>query len=477
MKFQIENLGVIQQADIDLEGITIIAGENNVGKSTVGKALYAFLHDMSSWKNLYDDICSSRIENFLYKNSIFLEDWCMKITGAKRRRTSKADQLQKNYSENENFLVAIEDYQIAEDEDNRSEIRESVEKFLMNYCYDYISLYAKDNTVTLWRDSTDEINGWIKKALAGIRLLELDELKIQVQKLKSSFQEVFNSQYRRIGTKRSQITFTDDNDRRVKFILSDDREILDQPIRVANRIFFIESPKIYDYLSDTRYGHIQKEYLRHLMSPNIFKKGNQYLKIENKDYTVEQMDHYESLQDITQRLVTVMGGRAEFLQKSGLEFKDEHISEPIHSVNVSTGLKSMALLEYALRIGAIEEGDILVLDEPEINLHPEWQVEYARTIVDLQKKFHIKFLITTHSPYFMRAIECFSDVNNTMEKLNVYRVGRTKEDGEIQVENVSYSEYGMTDLYDELSAPLEELESLLDEKYGDEETENDECAK
>lgn len=128
----------------------------------------------------------------------------------------------------------------------------------------------------------------------------------------------------------------------------------------------------------------------------------------------------------------------------------------------------MALLEYALRIGAIEEGDILILDEPEINLHPEWQVEYARTLVDLQKVFQLKILITTHSPYFMRAIECFTDINNSMDQLNVYKIEKDTEHKTVQIENVSYSEYGITDLYDALSAPLEELESLLDEKYGTE---------
>ena len=50
MKFRINNIGAIEKADIDIEGITIIAGENNVGKSTVGKALYAFLHDMNLWE-------------------------------------------------------------------------------------------------------------------------------------------------------------------------------------------------------------------------------------------------------------------------------------------------------------------------------------------------------------------------------------------------------------------------------------------
>lgn len=202
------------------------------------------------------------------------------------------------------------------------------------------------------------------------------------------------------------------------------------------------------------------------MSPNIFKKGNQFTRIENQDYAVGQNDGNIKINDIAERLVNVMGGRAEFLQKIGLEFKDKQIAETIHSVNVSTVLKSMALLEYALRIGAIEKGDILILDEPKINLHPEWQVEYAKTLVKLQKEFHLKILITTHSPYFMRAIECFSDTNDTMEQLNVYRVCKNKKLGKTSIENVSYTEFGITDLYDELSSPLEELESLLDKKYG-----------
>ena len=273
MKFQIKNIGAIGYADIDIEGITIIAGENNVGKSTVGKALYAFLYEMSLWKKIYDDICSTRIEQFLYQNSIYLEDLCMKISGARRRRTSKADQLQKRYSRYEDVLVAIEDYQIAEGEKTKEQTRENMMEIFLRYCHDYISLYAKDNTEELWEKNEDEVYAWCEKALRGIDSLEQDELKIQTQKIKGAFQEVFNSQYRKIGTSESEIALIDDGGRDVKLTVTDEIEELNQPVRAANRNFFIESPKIYDYLSNTSYGHVQKEYLRHLMSPNIFKKG------------------------------------------------------------------------------------------------------------------------------------------------------------------------------------------------------------
>lgn len=463
MKLQIINIGAIEHAEIELEGITIIAGENNVGKSTVGKTLYAFLHDMDLWRKTYDEICSSRIEKYLYVQSISLEDWCMKVSGAQRRRTNRAVQLQKQYADSEDFRIAIEDYQTAENKTQEND-ETSIEHYLENYCRNYIGLYIKYNIEEFLSENQGWVRDWKRKAVEGISSLELEELKIQSQTIKQSLQDVFGNQYRKIGTVESNIQLCDD-DRKVTFTISGNAEKLDYPVRATNRIYFIESPKIYDYLSNTRFGYNQKEYLRYLMSPNVFKKGSQIPKIDSDEYGGNFESGNTRVQGITERLEKVMGGKAEFFQKVGLEFKDKHIIEPIHSVNVSTGLKSLALLEYALRIGAIEEKDILILDEPEINLHPEWQLEYAESLVQLHKEFQLNIIVTTHSPYFIRALECFSDWYEVMGGLNVYSMKRECQTGATRVDNVSYSEYGMTALYDELSAPLEELEELLDKKY------------
>ena len=44
MKLELENVGKISLANIELNGITVIAGENNTGKSTVGRALFAMFN-------------------------------------------------------------------------------------------------------------------------------------------------------------------------------------------------------------------------------------------------------------------------------------------------------------------------------------------------------------------------------------------------------------------------------------------------
>ncbi|WP_353652650.1 MULTISPECIES: AAA family ATPase [Clostridia] len=62
----------------------------------------------------------------------------------------------------------------------------------------------------------------------------------------------------------------------------------------------------------------------------------------------------------------------------------------------------------------------MVLDEPEIHLHPQWQIAYAELLVLLQKKFDLSVVVTTHSPYFVDAINLFSCKYNTDNNVNYY---------------------------------------------------------
>ena len=62
----------------------------------------------------------------------------------------------------------------------------------------------------------------------------------------------------------------------------------------------------------------------------------------------------------------------------------------------------------------------MVLDEPEIHLHPEWQIIYAELIVLLQKFFDLTILLTTHSPYFLRAIDVFAVKYEVRDKCKFY---------------------------------------------------------
>lgn len=48
MKLEINNFAKIKKAEIKMDGITIIAGENNTGKRTIGEILFSLFTSTSN---------------------------------------------------------------------------------------------------------------------------------------------------------------------------------------------------------------------------------------------------------------------------------------------------------------------------------------------------------------------------------------------------------------------------------------------
>lgn len=82
MKLKIENFAKIEEADIQLDGITVIAGLNDTGKSTIGKVLYSMFNSLNSIdKNVANkrekdihDICEEIMEGILEWDRYFVSD-------------------------------------------------------------------------------------------------------------------------------------------------------------------------------------------------------------------------------------------------------------------------------------------------------------------------------------------------------------------------------------------------------------------
>lgn len=54
MKLYLKNIGKIEEAFIEMNGITVIAGENDTGKSTVGRALFAVFNGFTNIQTQID---------------------------------------------------------------------------------------------------------------------------------------------------------------------------------------------------------------------------------------------------------------------------------------------------------------------------------------------------------------------------------------------------------------------------------------
>ena len=75
MRITLKNIAKVKCADIDIKGITIIAGENNSGKSTIGKALFSVFNALNNIKDKYNKDRYASLESILksFYLTVYLE--------------------------------------------------------------------------------------------------------------------------------------------------------------------------------------------------------------------------------------------------------------------------------------------------------------------------------------------------------------------------------------------------------------------
>ncbi len=61
----------------------------------------------------------------------------------------------------------------------------------------------------------------------------------------------------------------------------------------------------------------------------------------------------------------------------------------------------------------------MIIDEPEVHLHPSWEIAYANILVALAKQ-GVKIVISSHSPYVVEAVAKYSKEAQISEKTKFY---------------------------------------------------------
>lgn len=89
----------------------------------------------------------------------------------------------------------------------------------------------------------------------------------------------------------------------------------------------------------------------------------------------------------------------------------------------SSSVESLLLMDYYVRYFS-EKGDVLVIDEPELNLHPEKQRQLAHLLGALVNA-GIKVFITTHSDYIIRELNLMIQLKQDKKHFKAIR----KEEG------------------------------------------------
>ncbi len=83
--------------------------------------------------------------------------------------------------------------------------------------------------------------------------------------------------------------------------------------------------------------------------------------------------------------------------KDGIRFSSGSSIATIPLDKLSSGEKNEIIMLYNF-IFDLKEGDILLIDEPEISLHVAWQNEFMKDITNIARQRKIRVMIATHSP-------------------------------------------------------------------------------
>lgn len=405
MKLSIKNIGKIESADIRLDGITVICGENNTGKSTIGKVLFSYFNSMCGFENKVQEKKEEEIRKCISKYSlngdIFLGELYFNI-------------IQKFIYYNnditiENVESIINSYETVKD---KKELSERI----------YLILSASNKSL---------INEYIFRY----------------------FMDIFNNQIQNENCDIRQSAFVETEFRNgtnnIKFYSSTCNLI--QEVPVIHCAYYINNPFVVDYLN------VSSRFTKNVLSEldrNIIDtiKKSQHEQLINKMAEIfDAVENKDKLKEIRELLSRAYSGRT--IRKNNLYFYNDGNSD-IEFRNLSTGLKSFALIERLLESGKLKSKDVLILDEPEIHLHPEWQLVYAEIIVILQKKFDLTVLITTHSPYFLEAIDVYSKTHNSENILNYYLAENTQ-NGCSSIEEVTGK---LNLIYEKMYYPLKRLD-------------------
>ena len=106
----------------------------------------------------------------------------------------------------------------------------------------------------------------------------------------------------------------------------------------------------------------------------------------------------------------------------------------------------------------LARNDFLIIDEPEVNLHPEWQVRLAELLVLLVHDLNVTVYVNSHSPHFIEAIEVLSVKYGLRDETRFYMTSFVEEFNKYDFVKLDYS--NLRELYRNLGNPYNEINKI-----------------
>ena len=370
MKISIQNLGPLKQAEFELGDLTIICGQNNTGKTYATYALYGFL---SFWREAFSPgVSEGMIETLLEQGSakINLRDYLSNASKILQEGCEAyREQLPTVFASARKLFFETR-FQVLLDEEDIRPIQSfertmgAAKKQLFSISKEEdasdvtISLLVEKNQITIPKPIIEEVIGDALKDIVFGHILPKPFIASTERTGAAIFRKDLNLARNRL----------------LDEIGTMDKEL--NPFELLNKMYS-------DYALPVKRNVEFTRKLEELRS--------------RESFLVERHP------DLLAMFADIIGGRYDVTKDDELYFvPNSNRRLKLTMDESSSAVRSLLDVGFYLNHVA-QEGDLLMIDEPELNLHPENQRRIARLLVGLVNS-GIKVFITTHSDYIVKEL-------------------------------------------------------------------------
>jgi hypothetical protein len=375
MKFQFENLGYLHKGEVELADLTIICGENNTGKTYITNSLYALFfvwQQMLAWELSEKDMLQLQSDGFINIDlqKEIVDNWDSILQNTMDRFSKNLHDFLATSPErfkDTKLSLAIEIPNNWINKDCDAALNSSQGKLLVSIKKQAHNSIAE---IALIVEAGDEL-----PPIHSLARFIRDKLLEFV--LEDIFSNIFIASAERTGAAIFQGELNFSKNKLVKVLTEmekDEKSVItfSKLLKVMKRTYALS------------------------IEHNV-----EFISIEIKN--LEQLGVSELLStnpELSKYFQQIAGGTYKANKEGAIYFTPRGTSLKMGLGESSSSVRSLMVLWFWLSHKA-KSGDMLMIDEPELNLHPANQRQFARFLAALVNA-GIKVFVTTHSDYIIR---------------------------------------------------------------------------
>lgn len=396
--FSLQNYHAIKEAHIDIDGLTVLAGINGSGKSTLSRWLYYLTNAMHEFEHFQKNE---------YVNAL------VRVVN-QVARVLRSDNMSSKYDNYREKILAFK-------KENAFEEAKLVDLFVAfllqaeNDLKKYVtsaspSMIKRLSYYLTGKDDTEEkdINDVVQTYISNINLAFQDRLEVLHKTISSrsllDLEDVIANEYEQYEGMPKDMSLFEEG-----FNLFEEGRFT--PPIALNKAIYVDSPMVLseiDYKEDCLWGRFKKL---------LFETNNATFQTDEKNIQVS--------------IQSIIGGKVK-LKKDDIGYSEElhflaNDGVDIRIEEAATGIKSFAYISRLLENGWLDKETLLLIDEPEAHLHPQWIVEFARLLVLIHKELGTKIMIASHNPDMVAAIQSIATKEGVIDRTKFYLAERNKD--------------------------------------------------